>query len=90
MLELLRGKTRILCTHRVEFVEQADLVVLMENGSIARTGGARSLRALFLLTASAFVFMAVKQARRQKSSLWWRPHPKGGRSTAWRSTVSGL
>lgn len=40
ILELLRGKTRILCTHRVEFVDKADVVVLMENGTIVRTGGA--------------------------------------------------
>lgn len=39
MLELLGGKTRILCTHRIEFVEKADAVVLMENGAIIRTGG---------------------------------------------------
>lgn len=39
VLELLGGKTRILCTHRIEFVEKADVVVLMENGAIIRTGG---------------------------------------------------
>ncbi|CAJ1054159.1 hypothetical protein L3Q82_020045%2C partial [Xyrichtys novacula] len=38
IMELLRGKTRILCTHRVEFVDKADLVVLMENGTIVKTG----------------------------------------------------
>lgn len=38
VLELLGGKTRILCTHRIEFVEKADAVVLMENGTIIRTG----------------------------------------------------
>uniref|UniRef100_H3CLC0 ATP-binding cassette, sub-family C (CFTR/MRP), member 10 n=1 Tax=Tetraodon nigroviridis TaxID=99883 RepID=H3CLC0_TETNG len=38
VLELLRGKTRILCTHRIEFVEKADTVVLMDNGTIIRTG----------------------------------------------------
>lgn len=38
VLELLRGKTRILCTHRVEFVDQADTVVLMDEGTITRTG----------------------------------------------------
>lgn len=38
VLELLRGKTRILCTHRVEFVDQADTVVLMDEGMITRTG----------------------------------------------------
>ncbi|XP_028265886.1 multidrug resistance-associated protein 7 isoform X1 [Parambassis ranga] len=38
IMELLRGKTRILCTHRIEFVDEADLVVLMDNGTIIRTG----------------------------------------------------
>uniref|UniRef100_A0AAX7U893 ATP-binding cassette, sub-family C (CFTR/MRP), member 10 n=1 Tax=Astatotilapia calliptera TaxID=8154 RepID=A0AAX7U893_ASTCA len=32
IMELLRGKTRILCTHRIEFVDKADVVVLMDNG----------------------------------------------------------
>uniref|UniRef100_A0A3B3VLA8 ATP-binding cassette sub-family C member 10 n=1 Tax=Poecilia latipinna TaxID=48699 RepID=A0A3B3VLA8_9TELE len=38
ILELLRGKTRILCTHRIEFVDRADMVVLMDNGTIIKTG----------------------------------------------------
>uniref|UniRef100_A0A7N8XI22 ATP-binding cassette, sub-family C (CFTR/MRP), member 10 n=1 Tax=Mastacembelus armatus TaxID=205130 RepID=A0A7N8XI22_9TELE len=38
IIELLRGKTRILCTHRIEFLDKADMVVLMENGTIVKTG----------------------------------------------------
>ncbi|XP_015256948.1 PREDICTED: multidrug resistance-associated protein 7-like [Cyprinodon variegatus] len=38
ILELLRGKTRILCTHRIEFVDKADMVVLMDSGTIVKTG----------------------------------------------------
>ncbi|XP_008282467.1 multidrug resistance-associated protein 7 [Stegastes partitus] len=38
ILELLREKTRILCTHRIEFVNKADVVVLMDNGTIIKTG----------------------------------------------------
>lgn len=38
IMELLREKTRILCTHRIEFVNKADMVVLMENGTIIKTG----------------------------------------------------
>ncbi|XP_020495276.1 ATP-binding cassette sub-family C member 10 [Labrus bergylta] len=38
IMELLRKKTRILCTHRLEFVDKADMVVLMENGTIIKTG----------------------------------------------------
>lgn len=37
-MQLLGGKTRILCTHRVEFVHQADVVVLMDDGKILKTG----------------------------------------------------
>jgi len=40
ILGILRGKTRILCTHRLELVGQADVVVLMERGTIVRTGSA--------------------------------------------------
>lgn len=42
IMELLRGKTRILCTHRTEFVDKADMMVLMDNGTIVRTGGDRN------------------------------------------------
>ncbi|XP_022623376.1 multidrug resistance-associated protein 7 isoform X2 [Seriola dumerili] len=38
IMELLRGKTRILCTHRIEFVDKADMMVLMDNGTIIKTG----------------------------------------------------
>ncbi|XP_072239695.1 ATP-binding cassette sub-family C member 10 [Leuresthes tenuis] len=38
IMELLRGKTRIICTHRIEFVDKADMVVLMDNGTIVKTG----------------------------------------------------
>ncbi|KAM8843081.1 LOW QUALITY PROTEIN: ATP-binding cassette sub-family C member 10 [Synchiropus picturatus] len=38
ILDLLHGKTRILCTHRLELLDGADLVVLMEDGTIVRTG----------------------------------------------------
>lgn len=38
IMELLRGKTRILCTHRIEFVDRADVVVLMDDGMIIKTG----------------------------------------------------
>ncbi|KAJ3614567.1 hypothetical protein NHX12_018139 [Muraenolepis orangiensis] len=38
IMGILRGKTRILCTHRIEFVEQADVVVLVDHGTIVKTG----------------------------------------------------
>uniref|UniRef100_A0A8B9SZJ7 ATP-binding cassette sub-family C member 10 n=1 Tax=Anas platyrhynchos TaxID=8839 RepID=A0A8B9SZJ7_ANAPL len=38
ILGVLQHKTRILCTHRTEFLEKADALVLMENGRIVKTG----------------------------------------------------
>ncbi|XP_062869541.1 ATP-binding cassette sub-family C member 10 [Trichomycterus rosablanca] len=38
ILGILRNKTRILCTHRVEFVKKADMVVLMDSGTVVKTG----------------------------------------------------
>ncbi|XP_070409700.1 ATP-binding cassette sub-family C member 10 isoform X4 [Nothobranchius furzeri] len=38
VMGLLKGKTRILSTHRIEFVQQADMMVLMDNGTIIKTG----------------------------------------------------
>uniref|UniRef100_A0A3Q2NT33 ATP-binding cassette sub-family C member 10 n=1 Tax=Fundulus heteroclitus TaxID=8078 RepID=A0A3Q2NT33_FUNHE len=43
IVELLRGKTRIICTHRIEFVDKADMVVLMDNGTIIKTGTAAEI-----------------------------------------------
>ncbi|KAM6128193.1 ATP-binding cassette sub-family C member 10 isoform 2-T2 [Pterocles gutturalis] len=38
ILGVLKHKTRILCTHRTEFLEKADALVFMDNGSIVQTG----------------------------------------------------
>ncbi|XP_063055081.1 ATP-binding cassette sub-family C member 10 [Engraulis encrasicolus] len=38
ILGILSSKTRILCTHRIEFLDRADMVVLMDNGTIIKTG----------------------------------------------------
>ncbi|XP_073527733.1 ATP-binding cassette sub-family C member 10 [Phyllobates terribilis] len=38
ILGILRHKTRILCTHRTELLEKADVIVLMEDGRIVCTG----------------------------------------------------
>ncbi|XP_069464906.1 LOW QUALITY PROTEIN: ATP-binding cassette sub-family C member 10 [Ambystoma mexicanum] len=38
ILGILKHKTRILCTHRTEFLEKADTVVLMENGQVLQIG----------------------------------------------------
>ena len=36
LLQVLRGRTSILITHRMSLVEMADLVVVIEDGSVAR------------------------------------------------------
>ncbi|KAJ8365003.1 hypothetical protein SKAU_G00138340 [Synaphobranchus kaupii] len=38
ILGILREKTRIICTHRIEFLDKADIVILMEGGTIVKTG----------------------------------------------------
>ncbi|NXJ75494.1 MRP7 protein, partial [Trogon melanurus] len=35
---ILKHKTRILCTHRTEFLEKADALLLIDNGKIVKTG----------------------------------------------------
>ncbi|XP_014111470.1 PREDICTED: multidrug resistance-associated protein 7 isoform X2 [Pseudopodoces humilis] len=35
---VLKHKTRVLCTHRTEFLEKADVLLLMDNGRIVKTG----------------------------------------------------
>ena len=41
IMGVLRDKTRILCTHHVHFLQQADLVVVMNDGHIVKSGGRR-------------------------------------------------
>ncbi|PKU49112.1 multidrug resistance-associated protein 7 [Limosa lapponica baueri] len=38
ILGVLKHKTRILCTHRMEFLEKADALLLIDNGRIVKTG----------------------------------------------------
>ncbi|NXJ16927.1 MRP7 protein, partial [Odontophorus gujanensis] len=38
ILGILQHKTRILCTHRTEFLEKADALLLMDNGRIIKSG----------------------------------------------------
>uniref|UniRef100_A0A8C5X3B7 ATP-binding cassette sub-family C member 10 n=1 Tax=Malurus cyaneus samueli TaxID=2593467 RepID=A0A8C5X3B7_9PASS len=38
ILGVLKDKTRVLCTHRTEFLEKADVLLLMDNGRIVKTG----------------------------------------------------
>ena len=38
ILGVLSHTTRLLCTHRTEYLERADVVLLMEAGQLVRTG----------------------------------------------------
>ncbi|NXG03290.1 MRP7 protein, partial [Sakesphorus luctuosus] len=38
ILGVLKHKTRILCTHRTEFLEKADALLLIDNGRMVKTG----------------------------------------------------
>ncbi|NWW00316.1 MRP7 protein, partial [Machaerirhynchus nigripectus] len=38
ILGVLKHKTRVLCTHRTELLEKADVLLLMDNGRIVKTG----------------------------------------------------
>ncbi|NXN15001.1 MRP7 protein, partial [Indicator maculatus] len=38
ILGILKHKTRILCTHRTEFLKKADALLLVDNGRIVKTG----------------------------------------------------
>ncbi|KFW04387.1 Multidrug resistance-associated protein 7 [Eurypyga helias] len=38
VLGVLKHKTRILCTHRTEFLEKADALLLIDNGRVVQTG----------------------------------------------------
>ncbi|XP_072712731.1 ATP-binding cassette sub-family C member 10 isoform X5 [Ciconia boyciana] len=38
ILGVLKHKTRILCTHRMEFLKKADALLLIDNGRIVKTG----------------------------------------------------
>lgn len=40
ILGVLSHTTRLLCTHRTEYLERADVVLLMEAGHLVRTGNA--------------------------------------------------
>ncbi|XP_023680821.2 ATP-binding cassette sub-family C member 10 [Paramormyrops kingsleyae] len=38
VLGILKHKTRIICTHRIEFLHRVDAVVLMDNGTVVKIG----------------------------------------------------
>lgn len=39
LLDYLRNKTRILCTHHVQFLQAADWILVLEDGQLVCQGG---------------------------------------------------
>uniref|UniRef100_A0A4W3KB27 ATP-binding cassette, sub-family C (CFTR/MRP), member 10 n=1 Tax=Callorhinchus milii TaxID=7868 RepID=A0A4W3KB27_CALMI len=55
IMGILKDKTRILCTHRAEFLNKADVLVLMDNGRIIRAGMWLQLAARILFGSAIVV-----------------------------------
>ena len=58
LLQVLRGRTAILITHRMSLVEMADLVVVIEDGRVLETGSPSSL-----LSQRSYLSQQFKMAR---------------------------
>uniref|UniRef100_A0AAQ4QG79 ATP-binding cassette, sub-family C (CFTR/MRP), member 10 n=1 Tax=Gasterosteus aculeatus aculeatus TaxID=481459 RepID=A0AAQ4QG79_GASAC len=75
VMQLLGGKTRILCTHRVEFVHQADVVVLMDDGKILKTGTPAEILPLVEAVPKKLKNdNNVKERASRNVSDWWLSH----------------
>nr|DBA27410.1 TPA: hypothetical protein GDO54_011565 [Pyxicephalus adspersus] len=61
ILGILGDRTRILCTHRTELLEKADLLVLMDDGKIIRTGPPEEILALVEASPKFTVSQSKKQ-----------------------------
>uniref|UniRef100_A0A672ZD64 ATP-binding cassette, sub-family C (CFTR/MRP), member 10 n=1 Tax=Sphaeramia orbicularis TaxID=375764 RepID=A0A672ZD64_9TELE len=88
IMELLKEKTRILCTHRIEFVNKADMVVLMENGTIIRTG--RNTHTGFEFIFSVPNGVELEEGAEQGSLTDLCVNEDGGPSGAEQKQVGGL
>jgi ATP-binding cassette subfamily B protein len=58
LLQVLRGRTAILITHRMSLVEMADLVVVIEDGRVIETGSPSAL-----LSQRTYLSQQFKMAR---------------------------
>jgi ATP-binding cassette subfamily B protein len=58
LLQVLRGRTAILITHRMSLVEMADLVVVIEDGRVLETGSPATL-----LSQKSYLSQQFKMAR---------------------------
>lgn len=57
ILGVLQHKTRILCTHRTEFLEKADALLLMDNGRIVKTGTVAVFAGIHLCLWASFEWL---------------------------------
>ncbi|CAF1242551.1 unnamed protein product [Adineta steineri] len=55
--DILKYKTRILCTHQIQFIEQADYIILMENGRIVRSGKPNEI-----LSSTEYLLSSINQS----------------------------
>ncbi|CAF1369283.1 unnamed protein product [Adineta steineri] len=55
--DILKYKTRILCTHQIQFIEQADYIILMENGRIVRSGKPNEI-----LASTEYLLSSINQS----------------------------
>ena len=71
IMGLLKNKTRILCTHHTHFLSAADLLVVMEHGSVTHTGPPeRILRAEQIMKSiAALPDEAANESDSKKESL---------------------
>ncbi|KAM9856926.1 ATP-binding cassette sub-family C member 10 [Aulostomus maculatus] len=75
IIGLLDGKTRILCTHRIEFVASADMVILMDNGTIIKAGApAEVLPLVEAVPKKRKNDQNTKEKASKNVSDWWLSH----------------
>ncbi|XP_041353425.1 ATP-binding cassette sub-family C member 10-like [Gigantopelta aegis] len=55
IMGLLKNKTRILCTHHTKFLSKADLILVMEDGKIAKAGPPEDILSSVILNSESTV-----------------------------------
>ncbi|XP_067884304.1 ATP-binding cassette sub-family C member 10 isoform X2 [Heterodontus francisci] len=68
ILGILKNKTVILCTHRTEFLEKAEMVVLMENGKIVTAGNPAQVLPMVEAYPSTKIKTVTKKAEAEVES----------------------
>ncbi|KAK3562319.1 hypothetical protein QTP86_033307 [Hemibagrus guttatus] len=81
ILGILRNKTRILCTHRIEFVEKADMVMLMDGGTVVKTGTPQEVLTLVPMGSTNASKLKEKDGADQEEELTSEPVSEEGLHT---------